>query len=76
MDQRFNAIINKLETDQKQPTLSVFWKDYLTFQKNKLEESITKCEKIFKKNNTRDLDYNTILTLYFLKTNMLNDLNA
>tara|TARA_Y100000992_G_scaffold285063_1_gene235714 strand:+ start:398 stop:628 length:231 start_codon:yes stop_codon:yes gene_type:complete len=75
MDQRFNAIINKLKTTQKQTTLAIFWKDYLTHQKNKLEESIAKCEKIFKENDTHDLDYNTILTLYFLKTNMLNDLN-
>lgn len=75
MDQRFNAIINKLETTQKQTTLAIFWKDYLTRQKNKFEQSITKCEKIFENNNNHDLDYNTILTLYFLKSNMLNDLN-
>tara|TARA_A100001015_G_scaffold305303_1_gene397847 strand:+ start:575 stop:805 length:231 start_codon:yes stop_codon:yes gene_type:complete len=75
MDQRFNAIINKLETTQRQTTLADFWKNYLTLQKNNLEESITKCEKIFRENNIHDIEHNALVTLYFLKSNMLNDLN-
>jgi len=75
MDSRFNAIITKLETPQNKSNLSKFWKTYLIEQKNKLDQSISKCEKVFNENNNHDLDYNTILTMYFLKSNMLNDLN-
>ena len=45
MDQRFNAIIKKLQNNQKQSNLADFWNDYLTHQKNALEESIANVKK-------------------------------
>ena len=75
MDVRFNAIIDKLNNCENNSTLINFWKNYLLEQKNKLERSITNCEKIIEENADRNIDYNTILTMYFLNSNMVNDLN-
>lgn len=77
MDHNFNALIDKLSNNTTHPNLSKLWKEYILLKKENLENAILECDNLFNSlDDLPDLNYDTMLTAYFIKSNILNDLNA
>lgn len=76
MDNKINATIEKINLKNSHPNLSYLWKRNIIEKKNNLLKTLQDCDNLFDNLNDKpDLDFNTILTMIFIKQNMINDLN-